>query len=70
MTVAKLAQGSGDFLKDFRSGQSIIDWNIIVMMVGWCGVLRWWGSLFYAVFGLLFVAPFVDMAWWQVKSFC
>lgn len=40
MTVAKLAQGSGDFLKDLRSGQSIIDWNIIVMMVGWCGVLR------------------------------
>lgn len=24
---------------------------------------------FGAVFGLLFVAPFVDMAWWQVKSF-
>lgn len=34
------------------------------------GGVVWDGSVVgVAVFGFLFVAPFVDMAWWQVKSF-
>ena len=62
MTVAKLAQGSGDFWK--ISG---VDKASSIGTSSWW----WWGGVgcFGAVFGLLFVAPFVDMAWWQVKSF-